>query len=73
MNMVFQVSGMTCEGCVATLSAALRSVAGVAESDVRLAEGTARVRFDEPTCDAAKVVAAIRGAGFEVTGFSPGE
>ena len=73
MVMVFRVSGMTCEGCVGKLSAALNGVEGVAESDVRLAAGTARVRFDESVCDQGAVVEAIRGAGFEVTGFSTAE
>lgn len=51
------ISGMHCDGCVASIREAIDNVAGVTATDV--------------TLDAADVSAAVRGAGaFEVTGFT---
>ena len=69
-EMLFNVDGMSCDHCVQTLSTALDSVAGVSDRQVSLAESTARVRFDEATCEPKAVIDAIRSAGFQVTGFA---
>ena len=71
MKMQFQVSGMTCDHCVKSLSAALSAVEGVTDSQVSLDDARARVTMDEAVCSAQQVVEAIRSAGFGVTGFSP--
>lgn len=64
-----QISGMHCDGCVASTRDALGSLTGVTATDVTLV--TADVTFDESACGVADVLAAVRGAGaFEVTGFT---
>ncbi len=68
-QLLFNVDGMNCDHCVQTLSTALDGVAGVSDQQVSLADGTARVRFDEATCEPKAVIDAIRSAGFQVTGF----
>lgn len=42
----FIVSGMKCEGCVATVKEALAQVVGYEDAQVDLAEGVASVRGD---------------------------
>lgn len=42
----FIVSGMKCEGCVATVKEALTQVVGYEDAQVDLAEGVASVRGD---------------------------
>ncbi len=69
-EMLFNVDGMSCDHCVQTLSTALDGVAGVSDRQVSLAEGTARVRFDEGACEPKAVIDAIRSSGFQVTGFA---
>jgi copper chaperone len=41
-----RLDGMTCEGCVKSVTRTLQSVPGVQGVDVFLAEGKARVSFD---------------------------
>ena len=68
-EMLFNVDGMTCDHCAETVGVAIGSLAGVCDTDVVVAEGTARVQFEEAACDPRAIADAIRSAGFQVTGF----
>jgi len=57
------VEGMSCGGCVASVTRALQQVPGVTEVQVDLDAKQATV---SGTADRAAVVAAIEDAGFEV-------
>ena len=59
----FPISGMTCGGCVASASKALRSVPGVQRVQVSLEERAALITADERVTDA-MLDAAITKAGF---------
>lgn len=59
------VTGMTCGGCVASVTRALKSVPGVQEVDVTLKPGAAKVSFDESNTNEAGLKAAIEDAGFD--------
>ena len=61
MLQVFNVQNMKCNGCVATVKAAIESLAGVTAVEVDLAGGKATVEGD---IDSAAVVQAITGAGY---------
>jgi len=63
---VLDVSGMTCGGCVASVTRALTSVVGVDHVDVSLAENTANVRFDEDRVSIGALHTALRSAGYDV-------
>jgi copper chaperone len=70
MNMettVLKVSGMSCGGCVKSVTKALTELPGVAKAEVILQPGEARVEFDpaQVTRDAMKQ--AIDDAGFEAS------
>jgi copper chaperone len=41
-----RIEGMTCGGCVKSVTRVLSAVAGVASAEVSLEEGRARVTFD---------------------------
>ena len=61
----FAVDGMTCNGCVRSVTGAITQVAGVRKVDVSLEGKSATVEFDATVAPAA-IVAAIEGAGFDV-------
>jgi copper chaperone len=61
----FAVDGMTCNGCVRSVTNAISQVAGVRKVDVSLEAKSATVDFDTATTAPAVIVAAIEGAGFE--------
>ncbi len=61
----FAVEGMSCQGCVRSVTGALNQVSGVARVDVSLEAKRATVEYDATRVDPAAIVAAIEGAGFE--------
>jgi copper chaperone len=61
----FAVDGMTCNGCVRSVTNAIRQAPGVADVDVSLGDRRATVTYDPAACSPAKIVDAIVGAGFE--------
>lgn len=65
-NVVIKVGGMSCGGCVKSVTAALKGVAGVGEAEVSLDSGTARVSFDPAVASREDLVRAVEEAGFEV-------
>lgn len=60
-----KIEGMTCGGCVKSVTRVLTGLAGVASADVSLEEGRARVTFDpgKAGIDALKQV--IERAGYK--------
>ena len=62
----FNVSGMTCGGCVASVTRVLKAVPGVADASVTLHPGEARVTFDVSKTNADALRAAVEDAGFDV-------
>jgi copper ion binding protein len=61
----FAVQGMHCQGCVSSVTGAVKRVPGVARVDVSLEKNAATVDFDPATADPAGIVAAIEAAGFD--------
>lgn len=61
----YQVNGMTCGHCVASVTEEVSALAGVTGVDVDLPSGRVEVTSDAPLDDAA-VVAAVTEAGYEV-------
>jgi copper chaperone len=60
-----RISGMTCNGCVKHVVAALRGLPGVGAVEVDLADGQARVSHDPEQSPAATLIAAVTDAGYE--------
>jgi copper chaperone len=63
-----KVNGMTCGGCVASVTRVLKAVPGVADVAVTLSPGSARIEFDAARTSAPALKAAIEGAGYDVVG-----
>lgn len=59
------VAGMTCGGCVASVTRALKAVPGVHEVQVTLTPGAAKVSFDESNTSEADIKTAIEDAGYD--------
>jgi len=61
-----KITGMSCGGCAAKVTNALKSVPGVAQVEVSLAAGEATVQYDEGLVSAEKLKLAVQGAGYGV-------
>jgi copper chaperone len=60
-----KVQGMTCEGCVKSVTRTLSGVPGVEKVDVSLAEARARITYDPGKAGPADLRRAVERAGFE--------
>src|SRR3954447_8066257 len=64
---VLDVSGMDCASCVAHVTKAATSLAGVRKADVNLARGRAVVQFDPSAVGPAEIASAISRVGYPAT------
>jgi copper chaperone len=62
------VQGMTCGGCVASVTRVLKATPGVADAQVTLQPGAATVTYDPSRVKVDDLKTAIEGAGFDVAG-----
>ncbi|MDO9244627.1 MAG: heavy-metal-associated domain-containing protein [Rhodocyclaceae bacterium] len=62
-----KVDGMSCGGCVASVTKVLTELPGVAKVEVVLEPGQAKVDFDPAQVARAALCAAIDDAGFEAS------
>ena len=60
------VSGMTCGGCVRSVTNVLKALDGVAKADVSLEKANAVVEFDPAKVQLAALRRSVEEAGFEV-------
>jgi copper chaperone len=60
-----RVSGMTCQGCVRSVTRVLQAVPGVDGVDVSLEKGEAELRYDPARAGAPEFRKAVEDAGFE--------
>lgn len=60
-----KIAGMTCMGCVKSVTNVLQALPGVSRAEVSLERGEAKVDFEAAQIDAAAMKAAVVKAGFE--------
>lgn len=60
-----KVEGMTCGGCVASVTRAISRLPGVVKADVSLEKAQASVQFDATKTDRGAIRQAVIDAGFE--------
>jgi copper chaperone len=60
------VKGMTCQGCVASVTRVLKAMPGVRDVQVTLRPGTATVSYDAAQASVPALKAAIEDAGYDV-------
>ncbi len=62
---ILKVDGMTCGGCVRSVTSVLKALPGVAAAEVSLEKGEAEVSFDPALASVAQLKGAIENAGYE--------
>lgn len=65
-NVTIKVEGMTCQGCVKSVTNVLQPIAGVKTVAVTLQPGEARVEFDSAKTSVDALRKAIENAGYDV-------
>ena len=65
-TITMNVKGMTCGGCVASVTRVLKAVPGVTDVAVTLQPGAAKVTFDPARTGAPALKGAIEDAGYDV-------
>ena len=65
-TVTLKVEGMTCGGCVASVTRVLKAVPGVNDVSVTLTPGAATVTYDPKSTDVAKLRGAVEDAGYDV-------
>ena len=65
-TVTLKVQGMTCGGCVASVTRVLKATPGVNDAVVRLDGGSATVTYDPARTDLPALKSAIEGAGYDV-------
>jgi copper chaperone len=64
---ILKVKGMSCGGCVKSVTGVLTALPGVAKADVSLEKGEARVEYDQGRVTREQMAGAIEDAGFEAS------
>lgn len=60
------IEGMTCNGCVSSVSKVLKAVPGVAGVEVSLEQKHATVKYDPAQAGMVQLKAAVEDAGYDV-------
>ena len=63
---LLKITGMTCGGCVSSVTKALKAASGVSDVQVSLSAGEATVQFDERMTSPDQLKAAVLEAGYGV-------
>lgn len=66
MQTTLHIDGMTCQGCVKSVTRALQAVNGVSNVQVDLASGKADVDFNDQQTTLSALTEAVEDAGFDV-------
>lgn len=66
METTINVQGMTCGGCVASVTRVLKAIDGVEQVDVKLDPGQARVVYDAARTNVDVLARAVEDAGYDV-------
>lgn len=64
-TVTIEVGGMTCQGCVASVTRVLKALPGVKDANVTLEPGAATVVFDPGQTGVAAMKSAIEDAGYD--------
>ena len=64
-TLTLNIEGMTCGGCVKSVTRILEGVEGVAKAEVSLEGKSARIEFDPAKTGAAALIEAVEDGGFD--------
>jgi copper chaperone len=65
-TVTLNIKGMTCGGCVKSVSNVLQQLAGVSSVNVSLEQNNATINYDPAMVKPAQFKAAIENAGYDV-------
>lgn len=65
-TVTLKVSGMTCGGCVNSVTNLLKAISGVTDVTVTLTPGEASIQYDEQLILPNQLISAIKDAGYDV-------
>lgn len=65
-TITIKIKGMTCGGCVKSVTEVLKKVSGVENVNVSLEQNCAIVAYDPAQAQASQLLSAIEEAGFDV-------
>ena len=65
---ILTITGMTCGGCVNSVTRVLKALPGVQQVEVTLVPGQAKVQIDESLVDIPTLKQAVTDAGYTVVG-----
>lgn len=65
-SITLKVKGMTCMGCVNSVTRVLKAAPGVANAQVTLEPAEARLEYDAALTNPQQLKAAVEDAGYEV-------
>ena len=66
-HITLNMDGMTCNGCVASVTKILQGVDGVASAEVSLADKRAEVAFDATKTSVDALIAAVEDGGYDAS------
>lgn len=69
-TVTLNIEGMTCGGCVNSVTRVLEAIEGVEKAQVDLASGRAVINIAESKTDTAQLIEAIENAGFDASLFA---
>ena len=64
-TITLDIGGMTCQGCVGSVTRVLRATAGVSDARVSLTPGKAEVTYDPARTDPSALRKAVEDAGYD--------
>ena len=65
-TITLDIGGMTCQGCVGSVTRVLRATPGVSDAQVSLSPGKAQVTYDPARTDTSALRKAVEDAGYDV-------
>jgi copper chaperone len=65
-TIALDIGGMTCNGCVGSVTRVLKATPGVSDARVTLSPGRAEVTYDPAKADVATLRKAVEDAGYDV-------
>ena len=66
-TLTLKIDGMTCGGCVKSVTNVLQNLDGVEKAEVSLENADATISFDESKIQPAALIEAVEDAGFDAT------
>ncbi len=67
----FDITGMTCEGCVKGIHGSIMGLKGIIDVDVNFESKSASVKYDKTKATQANIIKTITKLGYEVKGGPP--